>query len=198
VSDTDLDRAATKASRCLHHPALPRATACDVCGVPLCLSCAVPVRGNVVGPECLGTVLEDSAGPVAPSTPRRSRTDLLAVAGFGVVVLLSIVPWHHSLETPGFFGAWTLHWSLVAVLGAALGLAGSVANLRRPRDPRLEATLQVGLGLVVGMAAMLHFQRPPPLSSPSVAPIFAMIGAGLAVLSGAAKWTTLLRPVRPV
>jgi hypothetical protein len=196
VPDTEVDRAAAKSSRCVHHPVVPRVVACDVCGAQLCLACAVPVRGNVIGPECMGQVLEDSAHAVPPSAPPGPRTDLLAVAGFGLVVLLSIVPWNHSLESSELFRAWTLHWSLLAVLGASIGLVVSVATWRHPRDLRLEAALQLGLGLLVGVAALLHFQRPPPLSSPSVAPILAMIGTGLAVLSGAAKWLAVLRQRR--
>lgn len=198
MPDTEVDRAATKAARCLHHPALPRATACDVCGAPLCLTCAVPVRGNTVGPECLGKVLEDSTSPVPPPAPVRQWTDVLAVAGFGLVAVLSIFPWHHSLGTSGFFRAWTPHWSLLAVVAGIAGLWLSVRMWRRPGDPRVEGALVIALGLVSAGAALLHFHRPPPLSSPSAAPIFAMVGAGLAVVSGVAKWGALLRPARPV
>jgi hypothetical protein len=187
VPDTDVERAATKSARCVHHPALPRAAACDLCGEPLCLTCAVPVRGNIIGPECLGQVLEDSPHPVPTPAPATPRTDVLAVAGFALVLLLSIVPWNHSVDTAGLFRAWTLHWSLLAVLGAAAGLVISIAIWRRPRDLRVQAALHLGLALLVGGAALLHFRRPPPLSSPSVAPIFAMIGAGLAAISGLAK-----------
>jgi hypothetical protein len=193
VPDTDVERAAAKSARCVHHPALPSAAPCDLCGEPLCLTCAVPVRGNTIGPECLGRVLEDSPHPVPTPTPVRPRTDALAVAGFGLVLLLSIVPWNFHSDTAGLFRAWTLHWSLLAVLGAAAGLAVSIAIRRHPRDLRLEAALQVGLALVVAGAALLHFQRPPVASSPSAAPIFAMVGAGLAAVSGLAKAAAFAR-----
>jgi hypothetical protein len=113
-----------------------------------------------------------------------SSTDLLAVAGFGLVVLLSIFPWTKFGDTSGFFQAWTLHWSLVAVGAALVGLIAGISARRRPHDARLEASLQIGLGLLVALGAYLHYHRPPPLSAPSPVPVIAIMAAALAVASG--------------
>jgi hypothetical protein len=171
--------------------------ACSECGAQLCLACAVPVRGQTVGPECLGKVLEDRAPAAPPPAPAVPRTDLVAAAGFALVVALSILPWAEFGDTSGLFQAWTPHWSLAAVGGALIGLVAAIATWRHPRDPRLEVALQLGLAIVVGLAALLHYRRPPPLSAASPTPIFAMLAAVLPAISGALKAVAIIRVRRP-
>jgi hypothetical protein len=125
------------------------------------------------------------------------RTDPLAVVGFGLVLVLSIFPWTEFGDSAGFFQAWTLHWSLLAVGGALAGLIASISTWGRPRDPRIEAGLQIGLGLLVALGAFLHHQRPPPLSVPSVTPLLAILAVGLAVLAGLLKVVGVARLRRP-
>jgi len=119
------------------------------------------------------------------------------VVGFGLVVGLSVLPWTKFGDSSGLLRAWTLHWSLLAVVAAVVGLGAAVATWRRPRDPRVEAASQVGLALVVGIAAFLHYQRPPPLSAPSLMPVLAMLAAGLAATSGIIKAGAMIRLRRP-
>ena len=197
MPDTEVEQAGTKSSRCTHHPAVARVATCSRCGAQLCLSCAVPVRGQTVGPECLGKVLEAPAPAAPPPAPAVPRTDGLAAAGFGLVLALSILPCAEFGDTSGLFQAWTPHWSLIAVGGALVGLIAAIATWRRPRDPRVEVALQLGLAIVVAVAAFLHYRRPPPLSASSPAPIFAMLAAALPAISGVVKGIGIVRLRRP-
>src|SRR2546422_598115 len=62
---------AARPGRCANHPAVALVGTCEVCGRPLCIACAVPVRGRLIGPECLSEILEDVLSP--QSLPRSSR-----------------------------------------------------------------------------------------------------------------------------
>src|SRR6266540_3853375 len=160
------ERIIARPGRCANHPGVVEAAACDRCGRSLCLTCAVPVRGAVFGPECLPLVLVDVPVPDHPPSFALPRGDALAALGFGLVVALA---------------------------GAAVGLVLAVAFWTRPRDPRLEAAVYLALGVAVGWGAYLHHQHPPPLSSPSFVPIVAMGGAALAALAAGVKAAALLR-----
>jgi hypothetical protein len=183
--------------RCANHAAIPAVGTCDVCGKAICLSCAVPVRGRLVCHECLGDVLEDvSIDPRPPDLVHLPiQGDGLAIAGFALVVVLSVFPWTRFGDDSGYLEAWSLHWSLAAVGGSALGLAFALRALRRPMDPRLVAAVYAGLGLIVGGAALLHHQRPPgaPLASAAVTSRLALLGAALALVGGLVKRASTLR-----
>jgi hypothetical protein len=187
--------------RCANHAAIPAVGSCDVCGKAICLSCAVPVRGRLVCHEDLGTVLADVSVPPRPPEVLRLPVagDALAIAGFALVVFLSVFPWTRFGDNSGYFEAWSFHWSLVAVGGSALALAFAVRTLRRPTDPRFAAAVYAGMGLIVGGAAILYHQRPPgvPLASAAVTSRLALLGAALAVVGGALKRASMLRWGRP-
>jgi hypothetical protein len=125
------------------------------------------------------------------------RADTMATAGFGLVVLLSIFPWSRFGDASGPFEAWTLHWSLLAAGGAVLGLVTALAPWRRSWGPRIQVGLQLGLALLVATGAFLHYDRPPPLSSPTVIPLLAVAAAALAAAGGVAKGTAMVRTRRP-
>jgi hypothetical protein len=186
---------------CANHAAIPAVGLCDMCGKAICLSCAVPVRGRLIGPECLGKVLDDVS--IAPRPPELRglpvQGDALAIAGFALVVVLSVFPWTRFGDNSGYFEAWSLHWSLVAVGGSTVGLAFAVRALLRPTDPRLAAAVYAGMGLVVGGASILYHQRPPgsPLASAAVTSRLALIGALLALVGGLVKRASTLRWGRP-
>src|SRR5438034_11336569 len=81
-----------RASRCPVHPGRPSVGICAGCRRPLCLTCAVPVRGALVGPECLSSYVED-APPVDPAHAVRSGAgDVLAIVGFAIVLVASVLP----------------------------------------------------------------------------------------------------------
>jgi hypothetical protein len=162
----------------------------------MCLSCAIPVRGVAVGAECLAKVVED-VPPPPPPQPIPDRGNRPVVAGFAIVALLSILPWSKFGVATGMWGAWTLHWSLLAVAAGALGLGTAVVLRRRPLDPRVEAGLYAGLAAAVIMGAILHWAHPPPLSRATAIPWRACVAAASLVLFGAgAKAAAVVRAAR--
>jgi hypothetical protein len=195
--EAETTQAGSKPGRCLHHPGIARAALCDVCGASLCLACAVPVRGVAVGPECLAKVLDDAEPATPPPAPFVTRTDPVGAVVFGLVILLSALPWSRFGAASGPFLAWTIHWSLLAVGGAVLGLFVAVAPTRRRWSPTLEVGLQLALATLVAAGAFLHYDRPPPLSSPTIVPILAGLAAAIAAAGGVAKARSLLRMRRP-
>jgi hypothetical protein len=187
---------AARAGRCANHPALAEVGRCSICGRALCLTCATPVRGAVIGPECLSAVLDE----MPPPTPLAIRippiADYLLVLGFGLVVALSLFPWSRFGDSSGFLEAWTIHWSLVACLGGVGGLAAAIWFSRRSADPRLETAVFSGLAIVVAVAAWLHFVRPPPLSDSAVAPLLAIVAALIALTGAVVKFRALRAATR--
>jgi len=176
-------------SRCVLHPGSPTVARCDECGAGLCLTCAVPVRGKVLGPECLPEVLGDRVPP--PPVVRQPRVRLaMAGLGFAIAVVASAFPWKRYGLGSGPFGAWgfTLRWSILAAVAAALGLAVwalvSVAGLK-PGSAWRGASR--ALAVLVGAAAILHLLRRPGFGPQSVGPWMAILGAAVALAGASAR-----------
>jgi hypothetical protein len=168
-----------------------------MCRRSLCLACAVPVRGRVIGPECLSKVLVDAPPPPHVPEPIRPSGGRLALIGFGIVVIASVFPWSHLGDSSGYFGAWAPHWSLVAVGAAALGLLLILVDRFRPTDPRVGTASMFLLALVAGVAAFLHHRHPPLLAVSSRWPWVALAGAGLAILGAIINAIALVKARRP-
>ncbi len=186
-SDT-LRRPAARPGRCSDHPGEMAVATCATCERPLCLACAIPVRGRVVGAECLSTVVEDPPPHAEPLPPPRRRGHALAIAGFGIVLAASIFPWRQSaVASSGFGNAWTLHWSLVGMIAAVLGLAAAIAGWRRALRPRAAAGIYAACAIVVLLATILDVARPPTLSSVAGAVPWriVIVGAVLALAASA-------------
>lgn len=179
--------------RCANHPEVAEAGRCFVCTRPLCLSCAIAFRGRVVGPECLATVLDDAPRQPPAPAPRYPRGDLLALVGFGLILVLTILPWSRFGDHSGPFDAWRLQWSLMAAVSAALGLAFTIKAGVRPGDPSVEVAVVSVLALLAGLGAILGQLRPPPLSEPTLATSFAVLGAGLALVGAGVKAFAIVR-----
>ena len=181
-------RAGVKPGRCSTHPTEIAVASCDVCERELCLACAIPVRGRVVGPECLAALVEDAPDqpPAAPAP--RPRGDWFALSGFVIVLIASIFPWARYGETTGFGQAWTLHWSLLSVVAGAAGVAAVIVVRRRRVEAMLAASGYAALAALVILGAALHAIHPPPITDTAGTwPWrFAMFGAAL-VLIGAAR-----------
>ncbi|HEU4832137.1 MAG TPA: B-box zinc finger protein, partial [Actinomycetota bacterium] len=170
--------------RCDRHPGNPAVARCDGCGRPMCLACSTPVRGQNFGSECLADVLGPDAGDTTDaSTPRPDRgARTFALAGFGVAVLATALPWSRFGPGSGAFGAWTRsgHWSLVAALAAIGGLIITAAQLRsRLRDPGWDVAI-VGLGAFVVVASLLSVLFPPAFSRPWLGPWLAVVAGAMA------------------
>lgn len=168
-----------------------------MCGRALCLTCATPVRGDLVGPECLSAVL-DEIPPPAPVPIRVPPAATWAViGGFGLIVALSIFPWSRYGDSSGYLEAWTGHWSLLAVVAGLAGFAAAFRLARRPADPRIETALYAGLAVVVATAAVLHLRRPPPLSDSAVAPLLAVVAALIALAGAVIRFRALRAATSP-
>ena len=161
---------------------------CDECDRPLCLACAVPVRGRVLGQECLSSVLgEDAAVPDAPPAPRRVGAGWLVGLGFLVAVVGSALPWTRFSVGSGLLGGWGFsppRWSLLASGAALLGLACWAAwTFRGPRPGRWMRLVLAAMAILVAAGAVLHILHPPPFTHPAVGPWVALAGGVIALLS---------------
>src|SRR5919198_5362499 len=130
---SNVDPTTRTARRCEIHPRRQAEYACDACGRSLCLTCAVPVRGKILGPECVrapGLAEADGAGQRG-----RDTAFLVAGVGFALAVAGTILPWSapNFSHYTGPFGGWgfsPLAWSLVAAGGAAAGAVAWLAATR--------------------------------------------------------------------
>jgi len=188
--------AAARPRRCANHPGIASAGACARCGRSLCAVCATPVRGTLIGPECLSAVLDEGAPTAPPSLVVPSRGDALTILGFAIVVLVSVLPWSRFGDSSRFFAAWTLHWSLIAVGAGLAGLGASLYAWRHPDRPLAAAVVTGTLGGIAFVTAQLHYQHPPPLSIGSPAPLIAVLGASIAVIGAVMKAFAVVRAGR--
>jgi hypothetical protein len=187
------ERATVRAGRCATHASVAQIGTCDVCGRALCLTCAVPVRGALIGRECLATVLEDAPPPVPAPLPALPGGEGLAITGFALVLVLSALPWSRFGSDSGPLGAWSRHWSLLGLLAALAGLAFATVAWRHPRHPVLEAAGYAIFGSLAAAGCFLHHIHPPPLSASSGVPLIAVAGAILAGAAAAKKAMAVLR-----
>lgn len=164
----------TDADRCPRHPAAPIVGPCDGCGEPLCLACAVPVRGRVLGPVCLETELGDPPAPpeAAPALPGRARD--VADAGLLATLLATVLPWSGVGLGAGPFGAWGTadpRWASVVVLASLGGCAATaMARARMSRvTERIDRAVAVA-AVLAAAAALLAIVVPPPYTSPAIGP----------------------------
>jgi hypothetical protein len=181
---------AARGARCPIHHGIPAVGACSGCGRALCLTCAIPVRGLLVGQECLPSFVDDAPALDAQPSPTSRSGDAQAILGFAVVLVASVLPWAR-FNDPRIFGAWSWGWPGLAP-GAALG--GVVAVIlwrRRPLDARLEAGCLALLSLLAGAGAILYRVRPPLLDGSSLAPLLALLGAVIALVGAMRKAAAL-------
>lgn len=116
--------------------------------------------------------------------PKVAAANVLTMTGFGLVLLLSVLPWSRFGDASGLFEAWTVHWSLLAAAAGTVGFVAAVGFWRWPRDPGVEVVVCLPLAVLVIVGAGLHRLHPPSLSSASAVPLLA-VGAGLVALAGA-------------
>jgi hypothetical protein len=159
----------------------------------MCLTCAIPVRGETLGAECLPAVLgAEVRMPEIPEPEPGAVARTVARWAFGLAVLATILPWSRTGVGSGAFGAWTdpPRWStLVAIAAVAALLLALARGLAPAAGTTWNAVAVVAAGLVAAGAA-LSLLRPPDFSAPWLGPWVAL-AAGLA--AGIASWVALRR-----
>lgn len=175
------ERTARAAGRCETHPSRPALQACDSCGRPLCLTCAIPVRGRVLGAECLGPIIGPVQEEEAPG-PRSFRSAaVVAGTGFLVAVAATLLPWSapsYSHYT-GPFGGWgfsPLAWSLLASAAALLGAMAWVLLGRWRGFSGRGAVATAALALLSAAGAVLYLAHPPFATRPWLGPWVLLAG----------------------
>jgi len=166
------ERATKHEERCDIHTGSSSVARCEVCDRPLCIRCALPVRGLVYGVECL----PEDVGARPDTLPGRERlTPTTKVMGTALAVALTstVLPWTRFGTGSGLFGAWSSSapWSLLAAAASALGLAWWVARATRGRGVEGRAAWGfVLIGLVGAAASLLALAAPPTFTKASLAP----------------------------
>jgi hypothetical protein len=166
----------------VHHPSRAAVARCSVCEEPVCLACAVPVRGRAIGPECLATELGDPA-LVVPPEPAPPRTgSFAALVGATLSVVATFGPWTRTGAGDRLLGAWvpSVRWSTVAAAAAVVLLAA--AWWFRANGTRTSATLVVVAGGVVAAASVLAIALPPTFQAASWGPWLGAVGGSIAVV----------------
>jgi hypothetical protein len=162
------------AERCQDHPGSPSVARCARCGRTLCIACAVPFRGTVLGPECLPP--EVAAEVRADGAVRIPMIAWWRATGAALVVLLVATgfPWTRFGTSSGWFGAWgtPLRWSTVTTVAASLAL---LVWLVRRRPGRTTVWAVSTLSIVAAAGAQLSIINPPPFTRASPAPWVALV-----------------------
>ncbi len=147
----------------------------------MCLACAVPVRGRVLGSECLAAELgADAPTPKVPDRHPGGAERVVVRAAFGIAVVATLLPWSRFGAGSGPFGAWTTapRWSMVAAASAIVGLVLSFAGRWwRGASGSLDLA-SAAAGGVVALSSALAIARPPAFTSPWLGPWLAL-GAGV-------------------
>lgn len=172
------ERSTRSAERCDQHPTRSAVARCAGCDRPLCLSCAVPVRGSVLGVECLPEPL----GGDAPAPPRAGSSPLrlLAAGALLLGLVATVLPWSRFGVGAGAFGAWDRppRWSSLTAGAALLGcLAWGLRRALLPASRAMDVPIAV-LGGMVSAGAVLTIWHPPAFTRPWLGPWVAL-GAGL-------------------
>ena len=192
-----LEGKAARPGRCANHPAVAQVGSCESCGRSLCIACAIPVRGQLIGPECLAKMVRDVPVPAPVPEPVYPRGDRVALLGFGLVVATTLLPWSRFGASPRFLGAWNLHWPLLAAVAGVLGVLVALMGRYRGLDARVEIGAYALLAVLVVIAALMHRRHPPLLSEITLAPVGAVIGAAIAMLGAVAKLVDFVKARRP-
>lgn len=164
------ERPTKVAERCELHPNRTAVVHCAACDRPLCIRCAMPVRGRVLGPECLVSELgEESPAPAEPERERRSAPEVVAGVAFCLAAIASLLPWTRFASGSGFAGGWALdlRWSTLASITAVGSLACWIFGRRRGL---VGLRTRVVLGLAGALGATMAIVNPPPFKHASITP----------------------------
>jgi hypothetical protein len=179
------ERSTRSAERCDQHPTRSAVAVCAGCGRPLCLSCAVPVRGAVLGVECLPEPLAEDPAQL-PRAVGSSRLELVTAGAFALALVATLVPWSRFGVGAGALGAWDQapRWSSLAAGATVSGcLAWVIRRLLLPSARWLDLVIAV-LGGLVALGAALSIWHPPAFTRTWIGPWIAL-AAGLAACGSA-------------
>jgi hypothetical protein len=195
TAPSDADGRTDPHDRCRHHPGRAAVARCGACGDPVCLSCAVPVRGRVLGPGCVAEELGDPALTMPPEPEVSVPGGAWTVAGALLALLATVGPWTRAGSGARLLGAWvpSVRWSTIAALGSVVLLV--VAWWFRASGSRTARTLVIVTGLLVVVASGLAIAFPPIFQVASWGPWAA--GGGGAIAAGAAIASRAAEP-RPM
>jgi hypothetical protein len=190
---TDGSEAAAN-ERCVHHPSRTAIARCSACDEPVCLTCAVPVRGRVLGPECLATELGDPAITTPPEPDRTIAGSWVALFGAVLALLATVGPWTRTGAGYRLLGAWvpSVRWSMVAAVTATAVLPA--AWWFRTHPARAGAILVVLGGTAIALASALAIAFPPTFQAASWGPWVAATGGTIAVAGAVANILAEPRP----
>lgn len=199
-TDKGSDRSSDRSDRCEMHPGVPSVAHCDRCRRALCVDCAVPVRGRILGPECVPASPGEAPGPDSPAPGRVARRPGLAGVGatFAICVALTALPWTRFGHASGPFDAWRWpRWSLMAAVAAVVGLAVWAFQWWRPRmTDRAALLVLASLAAVTTLGGLLAGLVPAPLTKPTWVPwVVAAIGAVAALAAARSRGTSPRRHV---
>jgi hypothetical protein len=188
------DRDAATHERCVHHPTKAAIARCSACDEPVCVTCAVPVRGRVLGPECLGAELGEPAITTTPEPDGSLAGSWAVVAGAVLALMATAGPWTKTGAGDRLFGAWvpSLRWSMLAAVAAAFLVLG--VWWFRTRGASAGAPLVILGGMTVMVASALAIAFPPTFQVASWGPWVAAIGAAIAVAGAIAATVRRGRP----
>lgn len=182
MAEVDVER-----QSCAVHGDRSAVARCAECGRAACLACAIPFRGRILCTSCAARALGEPTPPPVVSPPSRGP-HLLAAGLLGVVLLLTLVPWHGfpgALTQP--VSAWRAEpdpWPTVACglfLGAAVVLGASL--LRGRPLGRLPVAAYSTLAGLATAATVRAFLGTPDHFDHTLAPFAIMaLGAGAAVI----------------
>ncbi|MGH2739441.1 MAG: hypothetical protein ACRDH6_03000 [Actinomycetota bacterium] len=166
---------------CAVHPQRPAVERCARCGRAACLQCAIPVRGQVFGAECVGGETGSPVPPRASERPR-ARTDVAAVVLFVLGVGASAFPWDRFGNRTGPFSAWNPvpePWPLLASVSLLVGAALALVLMVRPegRLRHLTSLWSAGAGGVAVIASAIALVAVPGHATRTLWPAVALVAA---------------------
>jgi hypothetical protein len=169
--------------RCVHHPSRAAVARCSVCEEPVCLTCAVPVRGRTIGPECLATELGDPALTVPPEPAPSASGSVPALLGAALSVVATIGPWTRTGAGDRLFGALvpSVRWSTIAAAAAIVLLVAAWWSITK-RTRTWTIVVLVAGGVVVAASA-LAIVLPPTFQAASWGPWLGAAGGTIAVVA---------------
>lgn len=184
LRDVPVEERTSRTDRCTQHPGAASVARCDGCGRSLCLTCAIPVRGLVLGTECLAQVLGEDAPVDEPSDTRRLGAPAIA---FLVATTATVAPWTTLGDGSGPLGAWSRspRWSLLAALAAVAGVLVEAVARRLAIGTVARDVADIVLGLAVFAGSVLAWFR-PPFPADSVATPWIAAAAGAIAAAAAA------------